>query len=88
LCAQVLVYELLVLAVVVPYVRDLFAGGHRLRAWAMVLLMAAQLVPQKLMASFGVGAHHPLGVALLAVLVLTGPLNPLRRDERTGERGA
>jgi len=39
LCSQVLVYELLILTLLVPWVRDLFAGGWRLRSWLAVGLM-------------------------------------------------
>jgi hypothetical protein len=80
LCAQVLVYELLFLAVAVPWVRDLFASGYRLRGWFAVLLMAVHLLPGKVLeplrvANLGVADfYHSLTVALLAVLVLVGPL--------------
>jgi hypothetical protein len=74
LCSQVLVYELLFLAAVVPWVRDLFAAGWRLRGWLAVGLLAVQTIPQDRMEAIGVAVHHPLGVALLAVLVLTGPV--------------
>jgi len=73
LCSQVLVYELLVLALVVPWVRDLFADGWRLRSWLAVGLMAVQLIPQNAMAKMGFSFPPSLGVALLAVLVLVGP---------------
>jgi hypothetical protein len=76
LCAQVLVYELLFLAVAVPWVRDLFAGGPRARVWGglAVALMAVQLLPHHRMEALGVGFYRPLGVFLLALLVLTAPL--------------
>jgi hypothetical protein len=38
-----------------------------------VALLLVQLVPQDRMEAVGVGVHRPLGVLLLAVLVLTGP---------------
>jgi Glycosyltransferase family 87 len=76
LCSQVLVYELLLLAVAVPWVRDLFAGGWRVRGWLAVVLLAVQLMPGKPMEALRLESYHPLGVALLAVLVLAGPLNP------------
>ncbi len=78
LCSQVLVYELLVLAGVVPWVRDLFAAGHRWRGWLAVVLLAAESIPHQFMAGFGVEAHHAVGVAVLAGLILTGPLVPTR----------
>lgn len=78
MCSQVLVYELFFLTAAVPWVRDLFTGGYRLRGWAAVALMACQLIPQKLMESYGVPVHHPLAVMLFALLVLTGPLQAAR----------
>ena len=72
--AQVLVYELLFLAVAVPWVRDLFAGGYRFRGWLAVLLMAVQLLPGKVFEPLRLADfYHSLAVALLAVLVLIGP---------------
>jgi hypothetical protein len=73
LCSQVLVYELLILTLLVPWVRDLFAGGWRLRSWLAVGLMSVQLIPQNAMAKMGFSFPPSLGVALLAVLVLVGP---------------
>lgn len=75
LCAQVLVYELLFLAVAVPWVRELFAGSppDRIRGWLAVTLMASELIPQKVVAKFGLEMHNSLAVSLLAVLVLIGP---------------
>lgn len=70
LCSQVLVYELLVLALVVPWVRDLFASGYRLRGWLAVVLLSVQLIP---MGQVNIVFPPSLSVALLAVLVLVGP---------------
>ncbi|MCE9563787.1 MAG: DUF2029 domain-containing protein [Planctomycetes bacterium] len=79
LCSQVLVYELMFLAAAVPWVRDLFLGGYRYRGGIAVCLLAGHLVPWMTMKEmFGFSAHHPLGVALFALVVLTGPMNPLR----------
>jgi hypothetical protein len=83
LCAQVLVYESLFLLLAVPWVRDLFAGGYRIRGWLAVILLAVHSVPQKSMAELGIFMHHPLAVALFAVLVFTGPTDPMRRREES-----
>jgi hypothetical protein len=85
LCSQVLVYELLILTLVVPWVRDMFAGGSRLRAWLAVGLMSVQLIPQgamkRMVYEITQGKYDwppvlsvppSLAVALLAVLVLVG----------------
>jgi hypothetical protein len=76
LCSQVLVYELLFLTVAVPWVRDLFASGLRVRGWLAVAVLATQSIPYKVLAGFGVEAHHAVGVAAFAVLLLTAPLRP------------
>lgn len=84
LCAQVLVYELLFLAVAVPWTRDLFASGHRPRGWLAVGLLAfqivpltiAQVAPHRAVIGLGFTAYHSFGVALFALLVLAGPVAP------------
>jgi hypothetical protein len=75
LCAQVLVYELLFLAVAVPWIRDLFAGGPRARVWGClaIALLAWQFLPLHRMEALGMGFYRPLGVFLFALVVLTGP---------------
>jgi hypothetical protein len=74
-CSQVLVYELLFLAVAMPWVRDLFLGGYRVRGVLAVVLMSAHLMRQAVMDErFHIAAHHPICVALFALLVLTGPI--------------
>ena len=75
LCAQVLVYELLFLAVAVPWIRDLFAGGVRARVWGClaVALLAWQFLPLHRMEALKLDFYRPLGVFLLALVVLTGP---------------
>ncbi len=78
-CSQVLVYELLFLLVAVPWVRDLFANGYRLRGGLAIALLAVQTIPQAKMAALGIEVHHPLAVALFALLVLTGPMSPAHR---------
>jgi hypothetical protein len=79
LCSQVLVYELLWLTLIVPWVRDLFAGGWRLRGWLAVALLAVQLISQDRMEMIGVGVHRPLGVLLLALVVLAGLVGTSRK---------
>lgn len=73
---QVLAYEVLILALAVPWVRELYQGG--LRSWAAVagLLLAVQLVPLAMLQPAGITFHRPLAVALLAALVLVGPIQP------------
>ncbi|MDB5306789.1 MAG: hypothetical protein JWO38_991, partial [Gemmataceae bacterium] len=78
-CPQVLGYEALFLAVAVPWVRELFDAGLRVRGWAAAFTLGAQLVPYQLAAAVGVDFHRPLGVAVLAVLVLAGPVAPRPR---------
>jgi hypothetical protein len=74
LCAQVLVYELLILTLVVPWVRDLFAAQFRFRGWLAVALLSLQLIPQAAIGALGLVFPPALGVALLAMLVLMGPV--------------
>jgi len=83
-CPQVLAYEALMLVFVVPWLRELFDRGEsfkagrwrRLHALAVALLLAAQLVPFEIAMKAGIDFHRPLAVALLAVLVLAGPIRP------------
>ncbi len=75
-CSQVLAYELVTLMLVVPWSRELFACGWRLRGWAVVGLLAVQLVPREAFAPIGIESHRPFGVALLALVVLVGPVAP------------
>jgi hypothetical protein len=70
LCSQVLVYELLILALVIPWVRDLFANGYRFFGWFAIGLLSIQLIPQ---GALGFSFPPSLGVALLAAAVLVGP---------------
>ncbi|WP_439629227.1 glycosyltransferase family 87 protein [Gemmata sp.] len=82
LCCQVLVYELMVLVVAVPWLRDLFAGGYRTWGVAGGALLGAHLVSLVFMQGIGLAGHHPLAVALFALAVLTGPADPLRPATR------
>ncbi len=66
LCSQVLVYELLILGLVVPWVRDLLANSYRLLGWLAVGLLSTQVIP-------GMPIPPSLGVVGLAVLVMAGP---------------
>ena len=77
-CAQVLVYEVLFLVLVIPWARTLFASGYRNQGWLIIGLLVLQLIPIGTMYQYGITYHHALGVALLAVLVLWGPV----RDDR------
>jgi hypothetical protein len=76
-CCQVLGYELLALTLVVPWVRDLFAGGWKCRGWVAVLLLLSQQIPLELFERIGIDFHRSLGAMAHAVLVLVGPLRPL-----------
>lgn len=78
-CPQVLGYEALVLALAVPWVRDLFADGRRAWGFAAVALLGLQALPLQALDGIGFDFHRPLGVALFAVLVLTGPIGPKPR---------
>lgn len=75
-CPQVLAYEALMLLIAVPWVRELFAGGWHIRGWAAALTLGVQAIPFETAAAVGVTVHHPLGVAVFAMLVLMGPLTP------------
>lgn len=72
---QVLGYEVLVLALAVPWVRELYANGFRLLGGFAVLLLVAQLIPFPMFDSIGITFHRPLCVAGFAILVLGGPVN-------------
>jgi hypothetical protein len=74
-CPQVLAYEVLFLAFAVPWVRELFESGHWLRGIMAALLLTVQLVPFETFAAIGIEFHRPLAVALLAVLVVLGPVS-------------
>ncbi|CEF48229.1 unnamed protein product [uncultured bacterium] len=80
-CPQVLGYEALMLAVAVPWVRELFAGGWRVRGWAAVVVLGMQAIPFQVADKFGIDFHRPLGGALFAVLVLVGPIRVSRDPE-------
>lgn len=69
-CAQVLVYELLILLLLVPWLGELFASRRRLPASLAVALLTLQLIPQATYEQAGIFFPPALGVALLAVLVL------------------
>lgn len=69
-CPQVLAYESLVLVLAVPWVLEL----ERRQALLAGLLLAVQLIPFNMMEAIGIEFHRPLAVALLAGLILLGPL--------------
>lgn len=73
-CPQVLAYELIGLALAVPWVRDLFAVGRTGWAWAAVTLLGVQLVPFQTMDAVGVDWHRPAAAMGFALVVLCGPL--------------
>ncbi len=77
-CPQVLLYELLILVLAIPWVRSLFSNGYWVRGWAATALLVLELVPYDVLLPLGVVVHRPLGVALLAALVLTGPVRGSR----------
>lgn len=88
LCCQVLGYETLALVLTIPWIRDLFRTPPRpaaARPWfpravgtAAVLLLLLQQVSRETFEPLGIDFHRSLGIALFAVLVLIGPVNPTR----------
>ena len=83
LCAQALMYDLMLLALAVPWVRELFAGGRWVRGWLAAAALAAELVPFDQFGALGLWYHRPLCVAVLAALILIGPVAPARTDPET-----
>jgi hypothetical protein len=80
-CPQVLGYEALMLLIAVPWVRELFAGGWRVRGWlAVVVLVLQAAVPFQAANTIGATFHRPLAVMLFAVFVLAGPIAPTARS--------
>ena len=71
-CSQVLASELLLLAVAVPWVRDLFATNRRACGCAAVALLALQAVPID-RASVLFNYYRSAGAMAFALLVLIGP---------------
>jgi hypothetical protein len=72
LCSQVLVYELLILALAVPLVLDWWEARRRWWAAALTVLLLAQAIPQR----DPPYSYRSFGVLAAAALVLTGPLRP------------
>lgn len=78
-CPQVLAYESYGLVLIVPWLRELFASGsrrNRVFGIAAALLLIVELLPFPAAAALGITFHRPLSVALLAVVILTGPIRP------------
>lgn len=73
-CSQVIVSEGLILVIAVPWLRDLHAGGWKLRCWLGVALLLVHPVAIAVSLQTDPEIHHPLAVLLFALLVLTGPL--------------
>lgn len=82
-CSQVLAYELLFLAVAVPWVRDLFAGGWRALGGAAVLLLVVHLIRIGPDAAMLFDYYRPAGALAFAALVLCGPLDPVSGEAQT-----
>lgn len=84
-CSQVLAYEILLLVLAVPWIRDLLASGRRIQGWLAVLVLAIQTIP---IDSSNVLFHHyrPVGTMLFAILVLIGPIRPVQ-DSIPGTTG-
>ena len=79
---QVLGYEALMLAVAVPWVRELFHSRLRLRALAAVAVLGLEAAVSFQMAhAVGFNVHRPLATALFALLVLVGPIQASGRRE-------
>ena len=84
LCCQVLGYELLLFTLAVPWLRDLGAAGYRWRVGLGVGLIVFEFfVTQSIFKPIGLESTRPLGVALFALLVLVGPINPLKAQGRS-----
>lgn len=81
-CSQVLVYELMFLLVVVPWIRDLFLGGYPIRSAFVTCFISLHWIARTKMEEMGFPSHHPITAALLVVMVLIGPLNPLRPSSK------
>lgn len=77
-CVQALPYDLIWLALAVPWVWELFDNGYRFRGWLAAGLLVVQLLPLNLVGQLGISTHRPLGVALFALLVLVGPVGGRR----------
>jgi len=80
-CCQVLGYEVFLLALVIPYLRDLFRDGQRVVPVLVLLLMGVQLVPFDF-EHLKITAPRALAVAGVAGLVLWGPLRASSASRR------
>ncbi|HEY1191263.1 MAG TPA: glycosyltransferase family 87 protein [Gemmata sp.] len=74
-CSQVLAYELLMLAIAVPWVRELFTARRALWAWGALVLLVIQTIPID-SANPVFNFYRPAGALAFALLVLFGPLDP------------
>lgn len=74
-CCQVLGYEAYLLVLTIPYLRDLLRSGGKAWAVLMVLSLFGQVLPLDF-ESLGVGAPRALFAAVVATLILLGPLRP------------
>ena len=72
-CAQVLLYELVILVLLVPWVRELFADGNRIRGWLAVGLLSVPFILWQAFEPVRLVIRPSLAVAVLALVVLTGP---------------
>jgi hypothetical protein len=79
---QAMGYEVLILAMAVPWLRELIEGSWRNRALLGAVFLALQLLPFGMMEQIGFTFYRPLGVALFAALVLAGPIKPLHVPTR------
>jgi hypothetical protein len=73
LCSQVLPYDVILLVLAIPWVRELFAGGRWFCGWLAAALLVLQLVPFDAVLALDLPCHRPIGVALFALMVLIGP---------------
>ncbi|AMV23509.1 hypothetical protein VT84_03805 [Gemmata sp. SH-PL17] len=74
-CSQVLVYELLMLVIAVPWIRDLFAARRLVWGWTAVLFLVIQTIPIN-GTSPVLDFYRPGGALAFALLVLLGPIAP------------
>ena len=74
-CSQVLAYELLILVIAVPWVRDLFTARRPVWGRTAVLFLVIQTIPIS-STNPVFDFYRPAGALTFALLVLLGPIAP------------
>ena len=77
-CSQVLGYECFLLALLIPYLRDLATAGRRVLAGLIVMALAMQVVPFDTDENRPWRAPRAVGVATTAILLFAGPVQTRR----------